>query len=176
MNPLGESYGSFAKMQLNHSTSPTSQFEMHRTRVVDIRKCPDMPPKGSEEYTFRPYDLIPPVGEQYLMHLFQNPEDYDDEVITYDRIPQKRDRVWTLVVGWFGLGSLVFAVVWVVKKGDVQGAFGAAAWVLTLAMLSRKFTATGEGPYVGWRRRIWAVDLVKLSPVDGEFSRGSKTM
>ncbi|GME29295.1 Transcription factor c2h2 [Neofusicoccum parvum] len=135
------------------------QFEVHRNRVVDIRKCPDMPPKQTG-YDFEPHDLVPPVGAQYLMHLFAHPEDYDSEFITYARAPKKRnarldvgvgwginlvegflaDRVWMLVMGFFVLGSTVFAVVWACKRGeDVQGAFGVASWMLTLAVL-----------FVGW--------------------------
>ncbi|OJD36689.1 transcription factor c2h2 [Diplodia corticola] len=143
------------------------QFEVHRNRVVDIRKCPDMPPVSSNtkqnhsssshrEYDFEPHELVPPVGSQYLMHLFRHPEDYDNEFITYARAPKRRgarldvgvgwginlvegflaDRVWLLVMVMFVLGSAVFAVVWACKRGeDVQGAFGVAGWMLTLATL-----------------------------------------
>lgn len=140
-------------------TRTKSQFEVHRNRVVDVRKCPDMPPKQAG-YDFEPHDLVPPVGAQYLMHLFLHPEDYDNEFITYARAPKKRntrldvgvgwginlvegflaDRVWMLVMSFFVLGSSVFAVVWACKRdGDVQGAFGVASWMLTLAVL-----------FVGW--------------------------
>ncbi|KAF4542542.1 Transcription factor c2h2 [Lasiodiplodia theobromae] len=140
------------------------QFEVHRNRVVDIRKCPDMPPVSSSKqaahgnpvYDFEPHDLVPPVGTQYLMHLFAHPEDYDNEFVTYARAPKRRgarldvgvgwginlvegflaDRVWLLVMLFFVLGSSVFAVVWACKRGDdVQGAFGVAGWMLTLAAL-----------------------------------------
>jgi hypothetical protein len=133
------------------------QFEIHRNRFADIRKCPDMPPSGLKSgYDFEPVDLVPPVGSKYLLHLFKHPEDYDGELITYLRSPKRRerlevgvgwginlvegflaDRVWTLVIGFFALGSLIFAIVWVsVRKDDVQGAFGVAAWMTTLAGLS----------------------------------------
>ena len=36
-----------------------------------------------------PSDLLPPVGERYLMHLFHHPEDNEDELITYERLPKK---------------------------------------------------------------------------------------
>ncbi|KAH7032355.1 hypothetical protein B0J12DRAFT_582656 [Macrophomina phaseolina] len=131
------------------------QFEVHRNRVVDVRKAPDMPPKG-QGYDFEPHDLVPPVGRQYLLHLLAHPEDYDNEFITYARAPKKRstrldvgvgwgiqlvegflaDRVWMLVMGVFVVGSSIFAVVWACKReGDVQGAFGVASWLLTLAVL-----------------------------------------
>ncbi|KAL1635265.1 hypothetical protein SLS58_010302 [Diplodia intermedia] len=141
------------------------QFEVHRNRVVDIRKCPDMPPVMGKKtmahgqqvlYDFEPHDLVPPVGSQYLMHLFRHPEDYESEFITYARAPKRRgarldvgvgwgvnlvegflaERVWLLVMVFFVLGSAVFAVVWACRRGDdVQGAFGVAGWMLTLAAL-----------------------------------------
>ena len=136
------------------------QFEVHRSKVVDIRKCPDIPTESDLDYSFVPSDLIPPVGERYLMHLFHHPEDYEDELITYKRIPKKRGamlkvenadvgvgwgihlvegflphKVWTLFTSLFVLVSLVFAVTWAIKKGDVQGAFGVAAYVCALATL-----------------------------------------
>ncbi|KAF2496872.1 hypothetical protein BU16DRAFT_507560 [Lophium mytilinum] len=131
------------------------QASVHRNRFADIRKCPDMPSQKSD-YDFEPVDLVPPVGSKYLLHLFKHPEDYDGELITYLRSPKRRarldfgvgwginlvegfhaDRVWTLVMTFFMLGSVVFAVVWVCKKdNDVQGAFGVAGWMMTLAALA----------------------------------------
>ncbi|KAF2755268.1 hypothetical protein EJ05DRAFT_488788 [Pseudovirgaria hyperparasitica] len=134
------------------------QFEVHRNRFADIRKSPDMPSGALAKtwYDFEPHDLVPPVGEKYLLHLFKHPQDYDGELITYLRSPKRKKRldvgvgwgihlvegflparVWTLMLGMFGLGSLVFAVVWVcVRRDDMQGAFGVAAWMTTLAGLS----------------------------------------
>ncbi|KAK4574316.1 hypothetical protein LTR86_002077 [Recurvomyces mirabilis] len=130
------------------------QFEVHQNRFADIRKCPDVPIAGHTEYEFVPGDLLPPVGSHYLLHLFRHPEDYDGELITYLRAPKKNGRL-QLGVGWgidlvegfeaskvwlasslfFGLGSFVFAVAWAWKKQDIQGAFGVAAWICTLAGL-----------------------------------------
>ncbi|GAB1735012.1 hypothetical protein NU219Hw_g84t1 [Hortaea werneckii] len=104
------------------------QFEVHQNRFADIRKSPDMPLPG-QDYAFEPGDLMPPVGSKYLLHLFRHPQDYDGEMITYLRIPKKNGRL--------GLGrGLVFGAVWASKKQDVQGAFGVAAWVCTLAGLA----------------------------------------
>ncbi|KAH0565057.1 hypothetical protein GP486_001553 [Trichoglossum hirsutum] len=126
------------------------QFEVHRSRAVDIRKCPDMPPPSSANYIFAPSDLLPPVGENYLMHLFHHPQDYDDEYITYVRLPKKcgtrlrvlqnRDveigwginlvegfqaaRVWAMAVGVFLTSSLVFGAVWAAKRGFIGGVWG----------------------------------------------------
>ena len=105
-------------------------------------------------YSFEPVDLVPPVGSTYLLHLFKHPSDYDTELITYLRSPKRRERleygmgwginlvegflaqkVWVCVMLAFGAGSGVFAILWTLQRGDVQGAFGVASWVVTLAGL-----------------------------------------
>ncbi|KAH7120863.1 hypothetical protein B0J11DRAFT_532793 [Dendryphion nanum] len=139
------------------------QFEVHRNRFADIRASPSMPPRSStttpkapseEPYSFEPVDLMPPVGSTYLLHLFKHPSDYDGELITYLRAPKRRERlefgmgwginlvegflaqrVWLFLMTVFGVGSAIFAILWTIKKGDVQGAFGVAGWVVTLAGL-----------------------------------------
>ncbi|KAF2006393.1 hypothetical protein P154DRAFT_518014 [Amniculicola lignicola CBS 123094] len=145
------------------TTIEFSQFEVHRNRFADIRASPSMPPSHSlvnskapseHPYSFEPVDLVPPVGSTYLLHLFKHPSDYDTELVTYLRSPKRRERleygmgwginlvegflaqkVWLVMMLGFGVGSAVFAVLWTVKKGDVQGAFGVAGWVVTLAGL-----------------------------------------
>ncbi|KAF2876003.1 hypothetical protein BDV95DRAFT_537787 [Massariosphaeria phaeospora] len=112
------------------------------------------PSPSPHPYTFSPVDLIPPVGSAYLLHLFTHPADYDGELITYLRAPKRRarlecgmgwgislvegflaQRVWGVVLAAFGVGSVVFAVTWSVREGDVQGAFGVAGWVVAVAGL-----------------------------------------
>jgi len=138
------------------------QFEVHQNRFCDIRKRPDLPPSTIGDYSFEPGELIPPVGSQYLLHLFKHPEDYDGELITYLRAPMRNGRlqlgvgwginlvenfeapkVWLMVSLFFTLASLVFGISWAAKRHDVQGAFGVAAWITTLAALS-----------VGWLQAI----------------------
>lgn len=88
------------------------------------------------------------------MHLFKHPYDYDDELITYLRTPKRRDRlemgtgwglqlvegflaerVWAAVLVLAFIGSAVFAGCWARGKGDVQGAFGVAGWIVGIAGL-----------------------------------------
>ena len=88
------------------------------------------------------------------MHLFKHPEDYDDERIAYLRTPKRRERldigtgwglqlvegflperVWAVVMSFFVLGSVIFASIWACKRDDVQGAFGVAGWMISLAGL-----------------------------------------
>lgn len=116
-----------------------------------------MPPLGSKDYTFEREDLMPPVGPTYLLHLFQHPEDYEKEIITYMRVPKKNsrldrgvgwginlcegfpaDRVLVCFVVGFAFASLVFAIAWVCKQKDVQGAFSVAQWICTLVTLGCK--------------------------------------
>jgi hypothetical protein len=134
------------------------QFELHRNRYADISRSPAVPDVQTGEgstYEYAPTELTPPVGSNYLMHLFKHPEDYDDELITYLRTPKRRDRleigtgwglelvegflaekVWGAIAALFLLGSLVFAIVWSTRKGaDLQGAFGVAGWMVAIAGL-----------------------------------------
>lgn len=117
-----------------------------------MRSRPETP---SVDYAFEPSDLLPPVGSAYLLHLFKHPEDYDSELIAYDRIPKRHvqlrlgvgwginlvegflaDRVWALVSIFFALGSVVFAIVWKLKENDLQAASGIAAWILSFSVLT----------------------------------------
>ena len=57
------------------------QFEMYKSELVDIRKEDDIPPESrQDEYRYCPVpaELIPPIGENHLLHLFTHPEDADD--------------------------------------------------------------------------------------------------
>lgn len=129
--------------------------------MVDIRKCLDILAKTNNEYSFLLSDLIPPVGERYLMHLFHHPEDYEDELITYERLPKKRGmklrvgqradvgigwgihlvedflayKIWSFFTSFFVVVSLIFGIVWAARKGDVQGAFGVAAYISALSTM-----------------------------------------
>jgi hypothetical protein len=108
---------------------------------------------SEQPYTFEPIELLPPVGSTYLLHLFKHPSDYDGELITYLRSPKRRERldcgmgwginmvegfvaqrVWTLAL-LLSLGSGVFAIIYTLKFGDIQGAFGVAGWMLGIASL-----------------------------------------
>lgn len=134
------------------------QFELHRNRLADISRSPAVPDLQSPEgisYEFESHDLSPPVGSNYLMHLFKHPEDYDDEIVAYLRTPKRRDRleigtgwglelvegfvaerVWGAIFGLLVLGTLIFAVAWTCKKGDdVRGAVGIAAYTSSAAAM-----------------------------------------
>ena len=113
------------------------------------------------EYTFKPMpaDMIPPIGSNHLMHLFEQPEDAEVVPALYRKIPKKlRARLKACPrkgssVGWglqfvegmnwvvvfiygcagFGLSPLA-AVVWAVAKADVQGAFAIASFMIAFLL------------------------------------------
>ncbi|KAL8784679.1 MAG: hypothetical protein Q9195_008940 [Heterodermia aff. obscurata] len=136
------------------------QFELHLKNYVDIRKVPDLPPLAQKDnYLYQPCDLIPPVGEHLMTHLFHHPEDANaQKSITFLRTPKKRKqklivcpqqgtrigwgvhlvegwvlkRVWLATLVVFVVGSVVFAVCWAVLEGDLQGAAGVGGYVVAL--------------------------------------------
>ncbi|KAI4709910.1 hypothetical protein J4E89_005140 [Alternaria sp. Ai002NY15] len=139
----------FADIRATPSMPPKSAASSASTSEPEKSVAPSQHP-----YTFEPNDLLPPVGSTYLLHLFKHPQDYEGELITYLRSPKRRQRlefgmgwgvhlvegflaqrVWAVTMGVCGLGSAVFAILWTVRKGDVQGAFGVAQWVLGIAVL-----------------------------------------
>ncbi|KAL1798461.1 hypothetical protein ACET3X_002498 [Alternaria dauci] len=139
----------FADIRAAPSMPPKSAASSASTSEPEKSHAPSQHP-----YTFEPNDLLPPVGSTYLLHLFKHPQDYEGELITYLRSPKRRQRlefgmgwgvhlvegflaqrVWVAMMGVCGLGSFAFAILWTIKKGDVQGAFGVAQWVLGFAVL-----------------------------------------
>ena len=51
-------------------------------------------PETRDDYRYRPAEIIPPVGENLLMHLYEHLEDADDDAVCLDRIPKKlRERL-----------------------------------------------------------------------------------
>ncbi|MCJ1286043.1 hypothetical protein MMC26_005385 [Xylographa opegraphella] len=142
------------------------QFELRKSEHVNICKEHDLPPAEREaEYSYRPMpaELIPPLGENYMMHLYRHP-DHADAIAATDlaqMLKKLADRLcvcpvegrgvgWGVlfVEGWHYnvvcllafalilLASLVFLGCWAVLQHDVQGASGIAAYMLTLATLA----------------------------------------
>jgi hypothetical protein len=128
-------------------------------QLVDVRKADDIPPFWNADYCYSPApaEVIPPVGENHLMHLFQHPLHAQSKRVCFDRFPKKfRDRLvcagqptqlgWGLhfVEGWSvkkiwlsgflisGVGSLVFGILWAVFEHSIQDAFAVAGYCLTI--------------------------------------------
>lgn len=121
-----------------------------------------MPPETQKhEYLYQPCDLLPPVGENLMAHLFHHPEDANETSITCLRAPKKRKlklsicpqqgtsvgwgihlvegwvvaRVWLLSLILLFVGSLTFGICWAALEHDIQGAFGVSAYIVTLGGL-----------------------------------------
>ncbi|KAI4185198.1 MAG: hypothetical protein LQ346_005961 [Caloplaca aetnensis] len=143
-------------MHLSSEVSDTSRD------LVDVRKVPDMPPESrKEEYLYQTCDLLPPIGENLMTHLFHHPHEANEKAITFIRSPKKRKqrlvvcpqmgtslgwgihlvegwawtKIWLLSLTLMLLSSLVFAISWSVLKHDLQGAFGVAAYFVALVAL-----------------------------------------
>ncbi|KAL8805454.1 MAG: hypothetical protein Q9200_005419 [Gallowayella weberi] len=137
------------------------QFELHPRDLVDVRKVPDMPPQGKDDYSFQPCDLLSPVGENLMTHLFHHPHEANEMAITYRRSPKKRKeklevcpqsgtnvgwgihlvegwaitKIWILAFAVFLASSLIFAIAWALLEHDLQGAFGVSTYFVALAAL-----------------------------------------
>ena len=141
------------------------QFEMYRSELVDIRKENDIPPESRKhEYRYQPIpaEIVPPVGERHMMHLYSHPEDADDvDTFCLNRIPKKlKHRLFVCPTKGTGLGwgihfiedwhynqirrlaffllivaSLVFLICWAVLEHDIQGASSVAGYMLTFVTL-----------------------------------------
>ncbi|KAL8952700.1 MAG: hypothetical protein Q9222_001399 [Ikaeria aurantiellina] len=149
-------------------------FGMYRSELVDVYKYDDMPPEEKkDEYRFSPTpaDLIPPIGPNHMMHLFEHPDHAETDGVCLDKIPKKlRDRLQSCPAKGIGLGwaiyfvegldwfmiwllgfaglllSLVLGIAWAIRRDDVQGGFGITAcmmvgFVFTTGLVQSAFEA-----------------------------------
>ena len=133
------------------------KFEMYRkSQSIDIRLKNDIPPPENRDYCYTPVpvDLIPPVGENRLMHLFNNPDCAEDVLACVDRFPKKRKKKLAcddkaIVPGW-GLDleegvckkktaivymvcmlvSSIWGIMWTILGHDIGGAFTVSAYII----------------------------------------------
>ncbi|KAK0637021.1 hypothetical protein B0T17DRAFT_504403 [Bombardia bombarda] len=137
-------------------------FEMYKSQLADVQACPSVPiPERRTEYAYEPMpaDVIPPIGSNHLMHLLEHPEDAEVVPVLLKKIPKKLHAkldacpIKGSSVGWglqfvegmnwlvvfvygctgFAL-SLVCAVVWATVRGDVQGGFAIAAFMIAFLL------------------------------------------
>ncbi|KAK3694527.1 hypothetical protein B0T22DRAFT_373344 [Podospora appendiculata] len=135
---------------------------VYRSQLVDVQFRPSIPPDGTaSDYAYEPLpaEIMPPIGSNHLMHLFEHPEDAEATPVLYRKIPKKlRAKLEACPtkgssVGWglhfvegmnwvvlfiygcagFGL-SLLAAVVWATVRADVQGAFAIAGFMIAFMM------------------------------------------
>ncbi|CAG8950002.1 hypothetical protein HYFRA_00004335 [Hymenoscyphus fraxineus] len=137
-------------------------FELFGKELVNLRKQDDIPPPGNTDYRYKPTptDLIPPVGENTLMHLFEHPEEGENVSFCLDRFPKKlhekllcrgggTNAGWGLqfVEGWnmrkifgsvfflFAIGSLLIGILWSAYEHSIQDAFSMASYMVAMATM-----------------------------------------
>ena len=73
------------------------RFEMHPTELVDTTIKDDISPEAKKyEYRYRPLpaDYIPPIGRNYMKHLYDYPEEAGNAAFCIDGTPKKlRERL-----------------------------------------------------------------------------------
>lgn len=132
---------------------------MYHGDLADVRSNPSLPPQEHKDqylYDPMPTDLMPPIGSNLLVHLYENPTHAGVLPHLYLRIPKKLQRKLSpcpqkgTSVGWglaftegidtfvfFLCGCLAFliclmvAVAWTMTRSDVQGGFGIGAFLLS---------------------------------------------
>jgi hypothetical protein len=130
---------------------------MYRSGLADIVACPSIPPDPHMEYTYEsvPAGAMPPLGHNMMMHLFEHPDHADIIPLLYRRVPKRlRARLdacpvkgsslgwgiqYTEGIDWFVffvsgcIGfvlCLILAIAWSAVKGDIQGGFAIAGFLL----------------------------------------------
>jgi hypothetical protein len=138
------------------------QFEMYPSELVDVRKHDVVPPPENTEYRYRPTppDLVPPVGENHMLHYFHHPDHAEDEPLCLNRFPKRVKRrlkvaggvrpgwglqfvegwnmkkIWIIAFVLFGLGSLLVGVLWACFEHNVQDAFSISAYIVAFGTVS----------------------------------------
>ncbi|KAH7340030.1 hypothetical protein BKA66DRAFT_45634 [Pyrenochaeta sp. MPI-SDFR-AT-0127] len=144
------------------------QFVMHKLEYVDVKKVDDIPPHdklGEYKYVYTPTPAkyIPPVGTEYMTHLYHHPDHAENNRgVLLPLFPKKIEerlavckqqgmctgwgvqflegwnwvRILTLAFVLFTVGSVTFAVAWWKLEHDLQGAFGVASYISTFLALT----------------------------------------
>ena len=81
---------------------------MYRSDFADIQRVNELPPEDRRheyQYQPRPAKLIPPIGENWMLHLCTHPQCADERGIMFNRIPKKlKETLRTCLVEGTGLG------------------------------------------------------------------------
>ena len=137
------------------------KFELYRkSQSVDVRLKNDIPAPDNPDYHYAPVpiDLMPPVGEDMLMHFFNNPKCAEDVPACLERFPKKlREKLtcgekaiapgWglqleegvskaktTIIYLFCVLVSSVWGILWTVLGHDIQGAFTVSAYIIGITV------------------------------------------
>ena len=144
---------------------------MYKSQRVDIRYPQKddeiLPPTGHVEYLYSPAPpkVVPPVGENYLKHLFRHPDHAEDDPVCLNRFPKKLreklalsgeqlseigwglhlDEGWDMKKAWTvgflvsAIGGALWGILWTVFEHSIQDAFTISAYMVTLAIMSIGF-------------------------------------
>jgi hypothetical protein len=106
-----------------------------------------------------PPEMIPPIGERHLLHLFQHPDCVNEDSICIDQVPKKlrellkcsggvnpsrdysslrigsRRRFDSLPLCFFRTRSFLIGVLWAVYKHSVQDSFAIASYMVAFGTL-----------------------------------------
>jgi hypothetical protein len=141
------------------------RFELYENALVDVKKLDEVPPP-TKDYEYRhgppnPPELNPPLGSNFLMHLFKHPELAGTRRHCLKKVPRKlRSRLavigeeddavgWGLqfIEGWskkrlmymtaltFGVGSFVVMVSVSMLGHDIQNAAAIASFMLSFVTI-----------------------------------------
>lgn len=119
--------------------------------------------REQQNYDYIPYnpDLLPPIGEERMTHLFYHPEHADDATEITQQTPKKRnekldpkgplayrqgwgihvedglmlERLLFLWIMFFAGAGLAFGICWSILKHDIGGAWTVSAWISSLGAL-----------------------------------------
>ena len=140
-------------------------FVMYPSEFVNVSRpdIPPVPPPENKDYRYQPAppELIPPVGENYIMHLFEHPHDAADGPFCLNRFPKKLKerlkciggdinpgwglqfveewdvrKIWIICFVFFGLGSLLIGILWAIYGHSIQDAFAIASYMLGFATVT----------------------------------------
>jgi len=142
------------------------RLEVSMKGLVGILKINDMPPESNKaKYKFAPVpaEIIPPIGENDLMHLFHHPNHADDNVAwRLSRFPKKLHeqvhadpergpgmgwgivfiedwnvkKIWLVAFCLVVLGSAGFGILWSVFEHSIQDAFSISSYVVGITTLA----------------------------------------
>jgi hypothetical protein len=134
------------------------KFELYSSLLVDVKKVNSMPPATNSNYHYRPAPpkLIPPIGENHLLHLYHHPDHAEQSHICLTRLPKKlhekltciegineewglqfiedwnKKKISLLVVLLLVVASSGIGVLWSVYKHSISDAFAMASYVVAV--------------------------------------------